>query len=291
MATTVLATSQPSPEHNNNPRLYTPSPWGDLFLTHQPCTPAELLSMKEKAKVKEEEVRQILLATAAPPDLLKKLDLVDALQRLGVDYHYKEEIDELLRAIYDDEDGGSDDLYVTSLRFYLLRKHGYNVSSGKIYSRFYLLQNIDLVYNIIDFDCFYYMNDCRILSAADVFLKFRDEQGNISSDNNLNCLMMLYDAAHMRTHGEEILDNTITLNKSRLQSVMETADLEPELAEEVRFTLETTRFRRFKRVEARRYISVYEKKATRNEAVLEFAKLDYNILQALYCEELKELTM
>jgi hypothetical protein len=132
MATTIPATSQSSPEHNN-PRLYTPSPWGDLFLTHQPCTPAELLSMKEEAKVKEEEVRQILMATAALPDLVRKLDLVDALQRLGVDYHYKKEIDELLCAVYDDEDGGSDDLYVTSLRFYLLRKHGYNVSSGKIY--------------------------------------------------------------------------------------------------------------------------------------------------------------
>ncbi|RCV30114.1 hypothetical protein SETIT_6G068300v2 [Setaria italica] len=250
MATTVLATSQSSPEHN--PRPYTPSPWGDFFLTHQLCTPAELLSMKEKAQVKEEEVRRILLATAASPDLVSKLDLVDVLQRLGVDYHYKKEIDELLRAIYDDEDGGSDDLYVTSLRFYLLRKHGYNVSS-------------------------------------DIFLKFRDEQGNITSDD-VNCLMTLYDAAHMRTHGEKILDSIITFNKTHLQSVMET-DLQPELAEEVRFTLETTRFRQVKRVEARRYIPVYEKKATRNEAILEFAKLDYNILQVLYCEELKELTI
>ncbi|KAK8450642.1 hypothetical protein SEVIR_6G066700v4 [Setaria viridis] len=250
MVTSILAASLQSPEHN--PRPYTPSLWGDFFLTHQPCTPAELLSMKEKARGKEEEVRRIMLDAATTRGLVRKLDLVDALQRLGVDYHYKKEIDELLRAIYDDEDGGSDDLYVTSLRFYLLRKHGYNVSS-------------------------------------DVFLKFRDEQGNITSDD-VNCLMTLYDAAHMRTHGEEILDSIIPFNKSHLQSVMET-DLEPELAEEVRFTLETTRFRRVERVEARHYMSVYEKKATRNEAILEFAKLDYNILQVLYCEELKELTI
>jgi hypothetical protein len=55
--------------------------------------------------------------------------------------------------------------------------------------------------------------------------------------------------------------------------------------------LETPRFRRVKRVEARRYISVYEKKATRDATILEFAKLDYNILQAIYCDELKELTV
>lgn len=86
--------------------------------------------MKEKASAKKEEVRQIVL-DAASMDLARKLDLVDVLQRLGVDYHFKEEIDELLQSVFHDKDGGSDDLYLTSLRFYLLRKHGYAVSSGK----------------------------------------------------------------------------------------------------------------------------------------------------------------
>ncbi|KAL6856832.1 hypothetical protein ACP4OV_018214 [Aristida adscensionis] len=240
------------------PRPYTASPWGDLFLTHHPpCTPPELLSMKDRAQANKEEVRRrivfLLDASDDDDDLRRKLDLVDALQRLGVDYHYSKEIDDLLRAIYDDDDD-SDDLYVTSLRFYLLRKHGYPVSS-------------------------------------DVFAKFRDENGNISSDD-VNCMMALYDAAHLRTHGEEILDSIIAFNKNRLQSLIATRDdLGPELAEEVRFTLETTRFRRVERVEARRFISVYEKKATRDETLLEFAKLDYNILQLLYCQELKELTI
>ncbi|KAL6659483.1 hypothetical protein ACP70R_003523 [Stipagrostis hirtigluma subsp. patula] len=253
-AAVAAPASRQSPEEDllHKPRPYTPSPWGEFFLTHQPCTPEELVAMKEKAQVKEEEVRKILLDASASSDLVRKLDLVDALQRLGVDYHYKKEIDELLRAVYDDKDGGSDDLYATSLRFYLLRKHGYTVPS-------------------------------------DVFAKFRDEHGNISSDD-VNCLLTLYDAAHTRTHGEEILDSIITFNKSRLQSLLKT-DLEPELAEEVRFTLETTRFRRVERVEARRFIPVYEKKAARDETILEFAKLDYNILQVLYCEELKELTI
>lgn len=132
------------------------------------------------------------------------------------------------------------------------------------------------------------MNECSN-TYTDVFQKFRDEQGNISSDD-VTCLLMLYNAAHLRTHGEEILDSIITFNKIRLQSLM-TKKLEPELAEEVQCTLETPRFRRVKRVEARRYISVYEKKATRDETILEFAKMDYNILQAIYCDELKELTM
>ena len=92
--------------------------------------------MKERARVRE-EVRQIVRETfASSSDMALKLELVDTLQRIGVDYHYRKEIDELLRDVVNNpqhEEGCDDDdeLYVVSLRFYLLRKHGYNVSSGK----------------------------------------------------------------------------------------------------------------------------------------------------------------
>lgn len=122
-----------------------------------------------------------------------------------------------------------------------------------------------------------------------MFAKFRDEQGNFATGDDVKCLLMLFDAAHLRVHGEEVLDSAIGFARSRLQSLMR--GLEPEMAEEVRYTLETPSFRRVQRVEARRFIAVYEKKATRDETVLEFAKLDYNILQTIYCQELKALTM
>lgn len=125
--------------------------------------------------------------------------------------------------------------------------------------------------------------------SADRFVKFKDEEGNISS-HDVNTLMTLYDAAHLRVHGEDILDNIITFNKSRLRALMKT-DLEAELLEEIRVTLETTLFRRVERVEARHFISVYQKKAARDDNILEFAKLDYNLVQVVYCNELKELTM
>ncbi|OEL15827.1 (E)-beta-farnesene synthase [Dichanthelium oligosanthes] len=239
------------------PRPYTPSIWRDFFLKHQPCTPSQLLSMKESARIKQEEVRQIILDTcsASSSQLARKLELVDTLQRIGVGYHYRKEIDELLRDVHDTqrpEEACDDELYVSSLRFYLLRKHGYTVSS-------------------------------------DVFVKFRDDQGNFATSNDVKYLLALHDAAHLRTRGEEILDDAITFTKNRLKSMMKTLD--PELEAEVEYTLETPSYRRVERVEARRYISLYEKNATRNDTILEFAKMDYNILQALYCEELKALTV
>lgn len=122
-----------------------------------------------------------------------------------------------------------------------------------------------------------------------MFVKFRDGLGNFARNDDVKCMLALHDAAHLRTRSEEILDNAMDFTKSYLQSVTKTLD--PELAAEVRYTLETPSYRRVERLEARRYLSLYEKKATRDGTILEFAKLDYNILQALYCEELKALTV
>jgi hypothetical protein len=271
-------------------RLYAPSVWGDFFISYEPCTPEELLSMQEKADALKEEVRRIVLAAAGDDDLVRKLELVDALQRLGVDYHFKKEIDDLLLAVHGDEDGECDDVYAASLRFYLLRKHGYAVTCGEKFmftclvavSRYFMLLKLRVaLLTLHELMC--------STSCADVFLKFRDEQGNISSDDVIT-LTTMYDAAHMRVHGEDILDNIIDFNKKRLKSLVK-SNLEPSLLEEVRVTLETTRFRRVERVEARRFISVYEKKAARDDTILEFAKVDYNIVQVVYSNELKELTM
>ncbi|CAL5016231.1 unnamed protein product [Urochloa decumbens] len=257
----VLRLRQPQPQpQRHKPRAYHPSPWGDFFLAHQPCTPADLLAMKEDARAKEEHLRRRLVLLAASS--ATKLELVDALQRIGVDYRFGKEIDGLLRSVYDAKGHGGcgdddDDLYLTSLRFYLFRKHGLNVTS-------------------------------------DVFAKFRDEEGSFAAaGDDVKCLLMLFDAAHLRVRGEEVLDSAVAFARSRLQSLMEEGLLEPEVAEEVRYTLETPSFRRVQRVEARRFIAVYEKKATTADEtlLLEFAKLDFNILQTIYCEEMKALTM
>ncbi|XP_044378152.1 (E)-beta-caryophyllene synthase-like [Aegilops tauschii subsp. strangulata] len=207
--------------------------------------------MKDMASIKNERVRKFILDAGCSSDLAMKIDLVDTLERTGVAYHYGQEIEELLHGMHSEENVFGDNLCVTAMRFYLLRKHGYNIS-------------------------------------PDVFLKFKDDQGNFPS-NDVNSLLALYNAAYLRIRGEEMLDDVVTFTKNRLQSMVE--HLEPWLAEEVLCTLETPHFRRVERVETRRYIAVYEKKATRDEDILEFAKFDFNILQTLYCEELKALTI
>ncbi|XP_044969184.1 (E)-beta-caryophyllene synthase-like [Hordeum vulgare subsp. vulgare] len=232
-------------------RHYIPSIWGHFFLNHNPCTQSQYLAMTEMASIKKERVRKSILAAGSSSDLPMKMELIDTLQRTGVAYHFGKEIQDLLRGIHADDQGSSDDLRTTAARFYLLRTHGYHVS-------------------------------------PDVFLKFRDDRGNFVS-NDADSLLALYNASYLRTRGEEVLDDAIIFTNSRLQCMLE--HLEPQLAEEVRCALKTPIFRRVKRVETRRYIPVYEKKATRDEDILELAKLDFNILQTIYCKELKTLTI
>ena len=83
--------------------------------------------MKERAGQLKEEVREIIKGTNELP---KILDLIVTLQRLGLDNHYEIEIDEHLCSVYNSSYDVKD-LNLVSLRFYLLRKHGYDVSSGK----------------------------------------------------------------------------------------------------------------------------------------------------------------
>ncbi|KAF7148595.1 hypothetical protein RHSIM_Rhsim03G0006700 [Rhododendron simsii] len=79
------------------------------------------------AKLKE-DVKKMLTEVADPLD---GLEIIDDLQRLGVFYHFEEEIKRVLESIYNcKRDGNEEGLHATSLKFRLLRQHGYDVPQG-----------------------------------------------------------------------------------------------------------------------------------------------------------------
>ena len=73
----------------------------------------------------------------------RTLQLIDAIQRLGVSYHFESEIDEILgkmhKASQDSDlcDNESDELYYISLHFRLLRQNGYKISAGMPFSHLF----------------------------------------------------------------------------------------------------------------------------------------------------------
>lgn len=83
--------------------------------------------MRERMEVLLEQVRTVIKEANEIP---KILELVITIERLGLGYHYENEIanllDVVLKSDYDDNN-----LHLVSLRFYLLRKNRYDVSAGK----------------------------------------------------------------------------------------------------------------------------------------------------------------
>ena len=86
----------------------------------------------EQAKVLKEEVRTMVTSATEKPS--GKLTLIDAIQQLGIAYHFNKEIEEVLEQVYKtcQQDYADDDknLYIVALQFRLLRQQGYNVLSG-----------------------------------------------------------------------------------------------------------------------------------------------------------------
>ncbi|KAK8368935.1 hypothetical protein V6Z11_A01G077500 [Gossypium hirsutum] len=233
----------------NRPKAdFHPGIWGDVFL-NCPDKDIDITTQLHYEELKEEVRRMVV----APMDTsIRKLPLIDAVQRLGVNYHFEKEIEDALEAIYHDNNEADNDLHTTSLRFRLLREHGFDVS-------------------------------------CEAFYKFKDEERNFKSSltNDVQGLLELYEASYMRVHGEDILDEAISFTTTHL--TLADATLDYPLSEQITHVLKQSIRRGLARVEARRYISIYQDIESHNKALLEFAKIDFNLLQLLHRKELSEI--
>ncbi|XP_042404085.1 alpha-humulene synthase-like [Zingiber officinale] len=230
---------------------YHSSVWGDYFIQHISPT---LDTTKESSVKRAEELKeQIKKLFQETSDVSELMNLVDSIQLLGLDYHYEKEINVALSLI-SAADVKNFGLYETSLRFRLLRQYG-------------------------------------IYVPADVFNRFKDEEGNFISTLNedVKGLLSLYNGAYLRIHGENILDEAISFTKKRLVSLL--GKLEQPLVILVSLFLETPLCRRNRRLLTRKYIPIYQADKSRNDAILELAKLDFNLLQSLHQEELKKISI
>ncbi|WOK96261.1 (S)-beta-bisabolene synthase-like [Canna indica] len=232
--------------------VYHPNIWGDYFVTEHPTSNQSQSEawMTERAEQLRKEIRSIL-QDENNTDLLQTMNLIDTVQLLGLDYHFVDEINKALGHLYD-ADMSNHGLYEVALHFRLLRQKGYQISS-------------------------------------DVFNKFKDEEGRFKTEltSDAKGILSLYNAAYLGVHGETILDEAIAFTREQLTPMLK--DLSPPLAKFVSLCLETPLRRNIKRLFARHFISIYQEEPTRNEAILELAKLDFNMLQSLHRQELKKI--
>nr|GMD23014.1 terpene synthase 10-like [Ipomoea batatas] len=207
--------------------------------------------LKERVKdmLKNEEMKE-----------LEKMEMIDELQRLGCSYHFEDEIKAALMDIYmknsDSYKSSSEekDLYATALEFRLLRQNGYNISQ-------------------------------------DVFNVFMDRERSSFKANlceDTKGLLNLYEASFLSMEGETTLKLAKDFSTKHMKYVAHDQNLgDQNLLASVQHALELPLHWRMPRLEAKCFIDSYKLKATWNPILLEFAKLDFNLVQAVHQEDLK----
>ncbi|KAM7490770.1 hypothetical protein LguiA_033691 [Lonicera macranthoides] len=199
----------------------------------------------------------------------KQLKLIDAIQRLGVSYHFESEIDDALKnhvvnfnASFAKCNEINDDYYddnnlnMVPLRFRLLRQQGHHVS-------------------------------------CDVFNKFKDSEGkgNESIINDTQGLLSLYESAHLRVHEEDILDEAVEFTTAHLEQMLNSLSHKNKpLASQVAYALNLPSHMGLRRLDAKHYIPIYQQENSHSETLLKLAKLDFNILQKDHQRELSDIT-
>ncbi|GMI65466.1 terpene synthase 21 [Hibiscus trionum] len=239
-------------KENRHLANFIPDVWGDTFLAPPPELDMDDITQLEYEELKE-QVRRMLVNPS------QILDLIDAVQRLGVAYHFEKEIEDALQIIdhhhcnhvqVDDDD---DDLYTTAVRFRLLREHGFNV-------------------------------DCE------TFNKFKDEEGEFKQSliSDVKGMLELYEAAHFLLHGESILEEALSFTKFHLK--LAETEVDYPLSTQIANALNRPLRKSLPRLVAKSFISIYEGCGTHDQNLLKFAKLDFKILQHLHKKEIHELT-
>ena len=124
-----------------------------------------------------------------------------------------------------------------------------------------------------------------------MFKKFKDTDGNFKTSlaKDVRGMLSLYEATHLGVHEEDILDEALAFTTSHLESIA-THQIRSPLVEQVKHALVQPVHRGLQRLEARQYISIYQEESPHNEALLTFAKLDFNKLQMLHQKELGDIS-
>ncbi|PWA92477.1 camphene synthase [Artemisia annua] len=206
--------------------------------------------------LKEEVRTKIYKENEKAENPLSTLNLVDDLQRLGIWYHFVDDISNVLDNVYNKYYKGREkwntlDLNLKALGFRLLRHNGYHITQ-------------------------------------DIFEDFKDETSNFIGHSIEDTLGMLnlYEASYHSFEDENILDEARDFTRKYLQGSLGKINDEY-LSSLTSRALDMPLHWRIARVETKWFIEAYEKRSGMNPTVLNLAKLDFNMVQAVHQEDLK----
>ncbi|KAL5731038.1 hypothetical protein ACHQM5_003801 [Ranunculus cassubicifolius] len=205
---------------------------------------------------KMKEIRRILANTITRSQL-ESLILVDKLQHLAIDYHFKDEIHYILSSHYKsltNGGGATVSSFEVSLGFQLLRQNGYLVST-------------------------------------DVFQRLTDSKGGFIEElkYDLGGVMGLYQASQFGIEEEGILDQVSAFTKANLVGVLPHLNQDQASVESV--NLDHLYHKTLTRFSLKHYIKTNENgHEMYNNLLHQFAKLDFNLVQSLHQSELQQFS-
>ncbi|KAG6701058.1 hypothetical protein I3842_08G145300 [Carya illinoinensis] len=250
MASTVNEISD-GPVTTRRAANYQPALWKDDYIL---SLTSEYVgeSYTRRADQLKAEVRRMFHKVVGP---LEKLELIDVLQKLGLSYHFEDEVKITLEAMYDTIHRGDiwkENLYATALEFRLLRQHGYSV-------------------------------------PQEIFSIFMNEKGKFKARHcdDTKGLLYLFEASFLSIDGETILDEAREFATKQLQEYLEQNENQ-NLSTFVSHALELPLHWRMLRLEARWFIDTYRREVGMNSVLLELAELDFNMVQAIHQQDLKQ---
>ncbi|PKA58286.1 Alpha-terpineol synthase, chloroplastic [Apostasia shenzhenica] len=191
-------------------------------------------------------------------NLVDQLELIDSMQQLGIAYHFEKEVNGFLSFINSTIDAVSDevngDVKSSALLFRLLRQQGFFVSQ-------------DMLVN-----------------------SFKDEEGRYKAElsHDMKGLLSLYEASFLAWEEEEELEKAKIFAAEHLIRAL--GHGESELTEEIEYSMELPLHWRAPRLHALRFIHTCEKRGGIDPSLLELAKLDFNMVQSIYKDEVKDVS-
>ncbi|CAL5391314.1 unnamed protein product [Camellia sinensis] len=215
---------------------------------------------KQKAKKLKEEVRAMIGDEDVNPSTI--LELIVDIQRLGLSYHFEEDIRRALNRIMFAQGTNvrlEKGVHAIALYFRPCRQHGFEVSQGT-------------------------------WICDDVFQKFKDHDGNFKQwlCEDVKGLLSLYEASHLAFDGENILDEAKVFTTKHLKGIK--GNIDTTLMQQIKHALELPFHHRMLRLEARWYIQAYSERRDANHLLLELAKLDFNMVQSKLQRELQQMS-
>ncbi|KAG7551818.1 Terpene synthase metal-binding domain [Arabidopsis thaliana x Arabidopsis arenosa] len=234
---------------------FSPDLWGDqIFSVPTENSEFDALATEIESFMKP-KVRNMLISSRNTDK--ERIVLIHSLVCLGISHYYEKEIVEILDHAFRKLDrliADEDNLETIAIMFEVFRLYGHQIS-------------------------------------FDVFDRFKGVDAKFKEHlvRDVKGMLQLYEAAHLSTPSEDIMDEALSFTRYHLESLAGQEGIAPHISRHIQNALYKPRFLKIETVAVREYISFYEKEG-HDKTLLKFAKLNINFCQLHYVRELKSLT-